>query len=175
LLRSLSPKTKEFIDLYSRMRKGAIGEEMVGRVLADLEAAGYESLHGLDRSRGDIDHVVIGPTGVTVIETKAWRGRIYLGRSGHLMNSGFDKHRVIRRCERTAGEIHGVLAKAGVRTWVDSCVVLTASPLPKGPMKLGVIDVLTLDALPGFIEGRCHPLTPQEISAAREALLDAFN
>jgi uncharacterized membrane protein YeaQ/YmgE (transglycosylase-associated protein family) len=37
-------------------------------------SAGYVVLNGVDRGRGDIDHIVIGPGGVWVLETKFWRG-----------------------------------------------------------------------------------------------------
>jgi hypothetical protein len=61
--------------------KGARGEEAVARELAFLPAA-YRVFHGLGRARwrpggpGDVDHVVVGPNGVFVIETKHWSGRI---------------------------------------------------------------------------------------------------
>jgi len=37
-------------------------------------SAGYVVLNGVDRGRGDIDHTVIGPGGIWVLETKFWRG-----------------------------------------------------------------------------------------------------
>jgi hypothetical protein len=37
-------------------------------------SAGFVVLNGVDRGRGDIDHIVIGPGGVWVLETKFWRG-----------------------------------------------------------------------------------------------------
>lgn len=61
--------------------KGARGEERVAAILAGLPA-GYHVFHGLDAggrqpwlSRDDIDHAVVGPTGVFAIETKCWQGR----------------------------------------------------------------------------------------------------
>ena len=57
---------------------GAEGEEQTARALVGLERKGYSILH--DRMAfgcpGNIDHVVIGPTGVFVIETKSWQGKV---------------------------------------------------------------------------------------------------
>lgn len=62
--------------------KGARGEELVAAKLSGL-SSDYHVLHGLDGGggllmarRGDIDHVVVGPTGLFVIETKCWQGRV---------------------------------------------------------------------------------------------------
>jgi hypothetical protein len=62
--------------------KGARGEEHVAAVLSGLPA-GFHVFHGLDggggllmSGRGDIDHAVVGPTGLFVIETKCWQGRV---------------------------------------------------------------------------------------------------
>lgn len=62
--------------------KGARGEEWVAHELSFLPAA-YTAFHGVPRSSrsimgraGDLDHVVVGPTGVFIIETKNWDGSI---------------------------------------------------------------------------------------------------
>lgn len=73
--------------------KGARGEERVAAVLNRLPA-GYHVFHGLDggggllmSGRGDIDHAVVGPTGVFVIETKCWQGRVVC-RDGQVRQDG---------------------------------------------------------------------------------------
>ena len=73
--------------------KGAAGEEIVGRELARLPA-GYHVFHALDAGGGvlmwrggDIDHVVVGPTGVFAIETKNWRGPVTLA-DGQILLDG---------------------------------------------------------------------------------------
>jgi len=55
-------------------RSGAEGEEQVAAVLASLP--GCYVLHDimLPGAQGNIDHVVIAPSGVSVIETKNWTG-----------------------------------------------------------------------------------------------------
>jgi len=62
--------------------KGARGEDQVAGLLAALPA-GYHVFHSINctgrilmAKNGDIDHLVVGPTGLFVIETKCWRGGI---------------------------------------------------------------------------------------------------
>ena len=61
--------------------KGAEGEERMARILSLLPSR-YVVFHGVpSRSWGggnDIDHVVIGPSGVYAIETKNWSGTVKL-------------------------------------------------------------------------------------------------
>ena len=63
-------------------RVGADGEERVARKLDRLERDGYRVLHDARPagSRANIDHVVIGPTGVLTIETKNYGGKVKLSR-----------------------------------------------------------------------------------------------
>ncbi len=81
----------------SRMQaflKGARGEEAAARVLALLPDA-FTVFHGLAATRrgilaqggADLDHVVVGPTGVFVIETKNWNGSIAI-QDGELICAG---------------------------------------------------------------------------------------
>lgn len=49
---------------------GAIGERSVAEVLDGLRCGGYEVFHDLVDNGFNIDHVMVGPTGVYVIETK---------------------------------------------------------------------------------------------------------
>jgi hypothetical protein len=66
--------------------KGARGEESVARALGFLPAE-YRVYHGLAAVGGDYDHVVVGPTGIFLIETKSWSGRISV-RDGELLYNG---------------------------------------------------------------------------------------
>jgi hypothetical protein len=55
----------------SSYKAGVAGEQRTAGVLAGLEREGYRVLHSIPLSpRKDIDHLVIGPTGVHAINTK---------------------------------------------------------------------------------------------------------
>lgn len=49
---------------------GLRGEKIVGEMLEGLRRDGYEIYHDLINEKGNIDHIIIGPTGVFTIETK---------------------------------------------------------------------------------------------------------
>jgi hypothetical protein len=64
---------------------GAEGEEVVAGILdAAAELRGFGVLHDLSipGSRANIDHVVVGAAGVTVIDTKAWSGAVRVSDRG---------------------------------------------------------------------------------------------
>lgn len=64
------------IPAMQRWRRGASGEEHVGRILDGLAREGWLAIHDVDTGRGNIDHILIGPGGVLSIETKSHPGRI---------------------------------------------------------------------------------------------------
>ncbi|HZD17497.1 MAG TPA: nuclease-related domain-containing protein [Actinomycetota bacterium] len=148
----------------ANQRKGAIGEETVGRALAELEAEGFRVIHGLDTGRGDIDHVVVGPTGVFAIETKAWRGRVSLGPGGRLRLAGHDQERTIGQVMAEALEVKRRLADAGIRAFVEAVVVLTATHLPKGPVAGKHATVIELGDLGRFLRERPVKLSSIDVS-----------
>ena len=67
-------------------RRGAAGERRTARLLDPLERHGWAVLHDLaiPGSRANLDHLVIGPGGVFVIDSKQYRGRLQLDPSGRL-------------------------------------------------------------------------------------------
>ncbi|MCX7926024.1 MAG: NERD domain-containing protein [Fimbriimonadales bacterium] len=82
-------------NLHDRARQGAQGEEWVGAALDTLQAKGWYVFHDLPMPAvGNVDHLVIGPPGVFVVETKSHRGRItaqgnQLLRNGKLLEKDF--------------------------------------------------------------------------------------
>jgi len=65
-------------------RRGAAGERRTARLLAPLERRGWAVLHDLaiPGSQANLDHLVIGPGGVVVIDSKQYRGRLWLDSYG---------------------------------------------------------------------------------------------
>jgi hypothetical protein len=58
------------LEQIERITHGERGEKLVGAVLDELREEGYFPIHAVPLGRGDIDHVLVGPAGVFVIETK---------------------------------------------------------------------------------------------------------
>lgn len=73
--KSLEKKGTHFKKRAKDAERGAIGEEKVDERIAELPE-GYVSFHDLGFSGFNIDHVVVGPTGVYVVETKSHNGKV---------------------------------------------------------------------------------------------------
>jgi hypothetical protein len=59
-----------------RWRQGAEGERATARTLRPLTKSGWVLINDVQRDRGNIDHVLVGPAGVFVLETKNLHGRV---------------------------------------------------------------------------------------------------
>jgi len=68
-------------------RKGVVGEVLVSEILRDLPND-YVVVNDVSKRLGNIDHLVIGPTGIYVINTKNWRGTVVAGQDGELLWNG---------------------------------------------------------------------------------------
>jgi hypothetical protein len=76
------------LDRYRAYRLGYFGERVVGEKLNELVGHGYTVFHDVpgqgQRKPFNLDHVAVGPTGVSVIETKTRRkGRVRPGFKDH--------------------------------------------------------------------------------------------
>ena len=71
-------------------RRGARGERRTARHLRKLALQGWTVLHDLaiPQSRANGDHLLIGPPGVFLVDSKAWHGRITLAVDGSAWYNG---------------------------------------------------------------------------------------
>jgi hypothetical protein len=98
------------------IEKGAHGELEFGNALNEAAKirGGCCVLHSLvlKGKRADIDHVVIGPAGVTAIDSKTWSRRVWAGRVG--LGRGRRAYpKEIDGVSRQINRVHSRLAKAG--------------------------------------------------------------
>ena len=96
----------------SAWQRGAAGERRTARLLAPLERHGWAVLHDLaiPGSQANLDHVVIGPGGVFVIDSKHYRGRLQLDPSGRLWHGRYPLTPALRAVEFEADQVARVLA-----------------------------------------------------------------
>ncbi|OPZ86642.1 MAG: Nuclease-related domain protein [bacterium ADurb.Bin429] len=85
---------KEHTDLTKRIRDaegGAWAEDIIGALLTKLPDS-YVVIHNLPFAGGDIDHIVVGPTGLFVIDTKSHSGRVLIADGAVTLNGhAFEK------------------------------------------------------------------------------------
>lgn len=77
-------KLDELDKARTAMRKGATGEVAVGLRLNDFPDD-FHVIHDLSTPFGNLDHVVVGPTGVFILDAKNWRGVVSADGKGELL------------------------------------------------------------------------------------------
>jgi len=70
-------------------QQGAWGEQATANALRALEHEGWVVLHDLTANRGNVDHVVIGPGGVFLLDTKRLAGSVTV-ENGRVTVTRFD-------------------------------------------------------------------------------------
>jgi len=151
-----------------RLRRGISGEEAVAEALAALPSS-YWVMHGVATGHGDVDHVVIGPTGVFALETKAWRGSFYR-RRGQLYSNGKPAEHVLRQARGAAGQVRQHLLEAGIDEWVEAVVVASRATVSRSPLRFPNAYVVSINGVVEFITGRRRWIRSSEVLAAVASL-----
>jgi hypothetical protein len=71
-------------DRIDRWRRGAEGERKTARRLRRLEGEGWIALHSTPTDYGDRDHILLGPSGIFLLDSKVRRGRLSVNDAGEL-------------------------------------------------------------------------------------------
>ncbi len=150
--------------------KGLAGELAVERALSPLKASGYQILGDLQTGFGNVDIVVIGPTGVFAIEVKNWRGAFYLGRGGRLMHGGRPCEEVVTQARREAMAVRDRLRDVPEAQWVEALVVSAGVPVRR-PIDQGNVTVLGVGDVVEFIVTNRRRLSPLDVARATAAIL----
>jgi hypothetical protein len=101
---------------------GAAGEERLAKRLLELvDLTVVDLLHDrrIPRTRANIDHIAVGPCGVTVIDAKNVKGKIRVTRSSllpprreHLMIGGRDRTKLVDGIDRQLAAVSDALTAA---------------------------------------------------------------
>jgi Nuclease-related domain len=94
---------------------GATGERRTARRLRRLAREGYVVFHDLAMpdSPANVDHLVIGPSGVFVIDSKQWTGQVHQGTDGLVWHNLYRLDRTlatVRWEAETLGRLLGIPA-----------------------------------------------------------------
>jgi hypothetical protein len=129
-------------------RAGVAGEQRTAGVLAGLERSGYRVLHSVPLSpRKDIDHLVIGPTGIWAINTKATTYDVTAKADGAVYSDGYRQKWVesILRDATVAGEHLSAAARMDlqcrplVAVWTTMSVSSSYEALVAGEALVGAV------------------------------------
>lgn len=152
------------------LRSGIRGEERVAEVLAVLEGEGFSVIHDIDTGRGNADHVLVGPTGVFVVETKDWGGRFYRLR-GRLMFNDKPADQVVGQVVAAALAIRERLESAGIDARVQAVVASTRAKVSTGKMRFGSVTIVQADRLPELVREAKGSMDAEAVARASGAIL----
>jgi hypothetical protein len=161
-------------DELRNWRFGLRGEQAVAEKLADrgLAAAGYVAFHDVP-GEGDwnVDHVVVGPGGVFVLETKA-RARRKATRPQEEQDVFFDgkvlefpwcyDRKAAEQVERNEGWVRDFLAGFGPKDLVVQPVIVVPGwyVKPKGNYP---VKVMNATYLVGYLKGMKRVFSPEQL------------
>ena len=146
-----------FLRRYYTWEAGIRGEKAVVRALRELNNS-YYLLNGivLPRRKGDVDHILLGPKGVFVIETKNYSGKVicngddwYRRRWRERKSVRIDS--VSEQARRNASDLRNFIQEhTRINTLVSPiCVFVNPSVVPE--LKKPTLPVLRLEELTRFI------------------------
>jgi hypothetical protein len=148
----------------SAWRRGAAGERRTARLLGQLGRQGWAVLHDLaiPGSQANLDHVVIGPGGVFVIDSKQYRGRLQLDPSGRLWHGRYPLTPALRAVEFEADQAARFLADPQVV--VLPIVAVHGAQVPWGKAVVHGVPVVPARRLPSMLRALPAVLGPERVA-----------
>jgi Nuclease-related domain len=118
-------------DWIARWKRGATGEQRTEKQLHSIESEGWRTFHDREGKYGNLDHVVIGPGGVYLLDTKNLSGTVSVEEDGLTVRHS-DAPKDAFTYKSLAGSMRGAAATlkariaeaTGVSRWVHGIVVV---------------------------------------------------
>jgi Nuclease-related domain len=149
-----SPETRAW-------QRGAAGERHVAQLLEPLVQQGWGVNHDLrvPGSEVNIDHVVVGPPGVFVIDAKHYRGRLRLSGDGLLWHGRYLLAPALSTVRWEADKLQARIGAADIA--VVPIVAVWGAAVPWGQVTATGVTVVAARRLPGLLRSLPPTLTPQ--------------
>ena len=134
------------------------------RLLSHLERQGWAVLHDLaiPGSRANIDHLVVGPGGVFVIDSKHYRGRLQLDPAGRLWHGRYPLAPTLRTVDFEADRVAQVLVDPDVV--VVPIVAVHGAQVPWGKVVMQGVPVVAARRLPSMLRALPAVLGPERVT-----------
>jgi len=144
---------------------GRQGELVVAQALDALTSHGYRRIDDCrwpGRPQANIDHVLIGPAGLFVIDAKNWSGRVDV-RAGVLRQNGYRRSREAEGAVAAAAAVAGLLPQRLPRVQAVLCLCGSAQLPPQ--TLTGGCCVATAGEIAAWIHRQPSVLPPESVSA----------
>jgi hypothetical protein len=145
-------------------QRGAQGERRTARQLDRLARHGWVVFHDLavPDSRANADHLIIGPAGVFLADSKNWRGHLAFAPDGTLWHGSYPLTATLATIGFEAQTIADALAVPGLV--VEPLLVVHGSTIPWGEQYLGGVAVLSAGRLVATLLALPVLLTDQQVT-----------
>lgn len=168
-------------DHIDQWRHGAEAERRTAKELRKLRRHGWHVVHDLADGRGNRDHVVVGPGGLFLIDTKSPRGRVKIDSHGAMCVDRVDNPHASYRQADLAGRVRhaAIRLKRDIEhsanrqsLWVNAVVVIW-SPFEQGVVEGDRITYVHGDRLIDWLRSRPtvqqRPVTEEIAKALSDA------
>jgi hypothetical protein len=156
--------------------RGADGEEQVARSLGRRLRADSVMLHDrrIPGTRANIDHLVIAPSGVWVVDAKRYKGKVAVAKplfgEAKLTIAGRDRSRLIDGLDWQVGRVRAVLAELHLESPVHGALCFLEADLPfVGNLTFRGYPLLYCKRLAKRMNA-AGPLTPEQVHTFAYAL-----
>jgi hypothetical protein len=142
---------------------GAEGERRTARQLGELAPRGWFLLHDVHwpgRPLANLDHVLVGPGGVVVVDAKNWTGKVEI-RAGILRQNGYSRSPAVEGALGQAAAVAALL-EAPHRHLVRSIICMAGQPDFAGTTSSGV-EVLGVNKVAARVAALPAVLEPQAV------------
>ena len=164
---------------------GARGEELLGGMLDRLADEGVHALHDrrIPKTKANIDHIAVAPSGIFVIDAKLYKGRprllvdggLFRPRTERMFVGSRDCTKLVAGVQWQVELVRTALSGYGVTAPVIGklCFVDADWPLIGGAFTIGGVEALWPKALRKQL-AQPGPLTPEMLRDLHRQIADAF-
>jgi hypothetical protein len=130
---------------------GAAGEARVAERMTELEAHGWLALHDVHwpgRQKANLDHILVGPGGILIVDAKNWSGDVHL-KDGVLRQNGYSRETEVSGILHQSSALSALL-EPDHRRLVQGWICLVGQPRLQGTTASG-IRIEGLETLRGAV------------------------
>ena len=169
----LTAKAAALRDVAGKVRLGNEGELAVGAALDSLLAVGWHVLHDRRKSAqspANLDHIVVGPPGVLVVDTKNWTGGLLHADDRGMKLGRWRKDDALHAARVDAELVEGLARQVVPAVHVVGVLAFVQDVGVTGPqLHQGVILAQQSQLVP-WLTGLPHLLNEQQVAALAERL-----
>jgi hypothetical protein len=169
------PKLDELEKERVNMQRGANGEDLVAQALVGFPEE-FTVINDLTTPFGNLDHVVVGPTGVFLLDTKNWRGVVSAGNQGELLCNGMPTDKPFVR--QFVGRIMGIKERVkaltpGLDPYFQAVFVFTSARVDANWGTTKSVHCIRDEQLREYVveSKRGNKLTQEQVETTAQAFL----